>query len=633
MDALPSILLSSFLIISFSVPKSCTAADTISFNETLTDGQTLVSSGQSFELGFFSPSGSSSNRYLGIWYKSFPDTPVWVANRESPVSHSYGVLTVSADGNLVLLNNTIPSRVIWSSNSSRTMLNSVAQLLDTGNLVLKDSSNMNPDSYIWQSFDFPTDTLLPGMKLGWNLTSGLNRYLTSWKTTSDPSPGDYTFGIEISRLPQIILRRGSVKTFRSGIWNGLRFSGIYSFTSTLIKSIFVANKNEIYYMFYLGNNSIITKVTKGKRRILISFISAGSAAIAFSLLTSCMIRRRQKKRGKQSCPPLMNESIGKHSSMLKLGKLLTGQEIAVKRLSRTSGQGLKEFKNEIILISRLQHRNLVGLLGCCLEGEERMLVYEYMPNKSLDYFIFAVVLKLRTDIEQMCRADQHRRVSLMWQNRFEIAMGIAKGLLYLHHDSKLRIIHRDLKASNVLLDSSLNPKISDFGIAKIFGGDQVEGKTKHIIGTYGYMSPEYAVDGKFSEKSDVFSFGVILLEIVSGKRNTRYHHPDHYHSLLGHAWLLWNEDKAIELMDSCLEDSYVESQVQTCIQVGLLCVQKLPKDRPGMSSVVFMLGNEGMALPEPQQPGFFIERSSIEMDNFEKCNASNAETMTMPEAR
>ncbi|KAK2990166.1 hypothetical protein RJ640_014618, partial [Escallonia rubra] len=260
MDVLPSILLFSVLIISFRVPKSCSAADTISFNETFTDGQTLVSSGQSFELGFFSPSGSSSNRYLGIWYKSFPDTPVWVANRESPVSHSYGVLIVSADGNLVLLNNTIPSRVIWSSNSSRTVLNSVAQLLDTGNLVLKDSSNMNPDSYIWQSFDFPTDTFLPGMKLGWNLTSGLNRYLTSWKTTSDPSRGDYTFGIEISRLPQIVLRRGSVKTFRSGIWNGLRFSGSFSSTSTLYKSIFVANNDEIYYMFDLGDNSIITKV-------------------------------------------------------------------------------------------------------------------------------------------------------------------------------------------------------------------------------------------------------------------------------------------------------------------------------------------------------------------------------------
>ncbi|KAK2976828.1 hypothetical protein RJ640_014612 [Escallonia rubra] len=524
MDVLPSILLFSFLIISFSVPKSCTAADTISFNETLTDGQTLVSSGQSFELGFFSPSGSSSNRYLGIWYKSFPDTPVWVANRESPVSHSYGVLTVSADGNLVLLNNTIPSRVIWSSNSSRTALNSVAQLLDTGNLVLKDSSNMNPDSYIWQSFDFPTDTLLPGMKLGWNLTSGLNLYLTSWKTTSDPSRGDYTHGIDISRLPQIVLRRGSVKTFRSGIWNGLRFSGSYSFTNTLYKSIYVANKDEIYYMFDLANNSIITKLTvnqSGINQRLILDKGSSEWTIMYSSpkdtcddYGQCGANASETDKEQIELPMLdlatvttatsnfsSSNMIGKggFGSVYK-GKLLTGQEIAVKRLSKTSGQDYP--------------RNLTIIPSCS-----------------------------------------------------------------------------------------------------------------------GYMSPEYVVDGNFSERSDVFSFGVILLEIVSGKRNTGYHHPDHYHSLLGHAWLLWNEDKAIELMDSCLEDSYVESQVLACIQVGLLCVQKLPKDRPEMSSVVFMLGNEGVTLPEPQQPGFFIERSSIEMGNFDRYPCSNAGTMTMPEAR
>ncbi|PRQ30635.1 putative protein kinase RLK-Pelle-DLSV family [Rosa chinensis] len=230
------------------------------------------------------------------------------------------------------------------------------------------------------------------------------------------------------------------------------------------------------------------------------------------------------------------------------GTLIGGKEIAVKRLSKNSGQGVREFKNEVILIAGLQHRNLVKLLGCCTEDNEKMLIYEFLTNRSLDFFIF----------------DQERKKLLDWPKCFNIIDGIARGLLYLHQDSTLRMIHRDMKASNILLDSNMHPKISDFGLAKTFGGDESRSKTNIVAGTYGYMAPEYAIDEIFSMKSDVFSFGVVLLEILSRERNRGFCHADHHHNLLGHAWTLWMQDKQLELIDKTLRDSCTISEVLRC---------------------------------------------------------------------
>ncbi|XP_031491274.1 cysteine-rich receptor-like protein kinase 43 [Nymphaea colorata] len=275
------------------------------------------------------------------------------------------------------------------------------------------------------------------------------------------------------------------------------------------------------------------------------------------------------------------------------GTLRDGREIAVKKLSHASRQGQKEFKNEAELLSRVQHRNVVNLLGYCTEGVEPILVYEYVHNESLDKHLF----------------DPQKRSKLDWPKRLDIIHGVARGLLYLHQGAHCRIIHRDIKAGNILLDERWQPKISDFGMARLFPEDGKTHVNTRVAGTNGYMAPEYVMHGDLSERADVFSFGVVVLEIISGKKNSTFQPLPEAQCLLEWVWRLFKKDRSLEIMDPTLAASAEVEQVKMCTHIGLLCTQADPQLRPLMNRVVTLFHKKpGNIEEEPTRPGFHGQR-------------------------
>ncbi|XP_057774571.1 cysteine-rich receptor-like protein kinase 2 [Salvia miltiorrhiza] len=286
------------------------------------------------------------------------------------------------------------------------------------------------------------------------------------------------------------------------------------------------------------------------------------------------------------------------------GVLRDGREIAVKRLFFNNKHRAANFYNEVKMISSVEHKNLVRLLGCSCSGPESLLVYEYLPNKSLDRFIF----------------DSSRGKALRWEKRVQIIVGTAEGLVYLHENSNARIIHRDIKASNILLDSRLRAKIADFGLARSFQEDMTHISTA-IAGTLGYMAPEYLAHGQLTEKADVYSFGVLLLEIVTGKQNNRSKHTDYSDSLVNIAWKHFQERRVEELMDTNLMlSSSRRDEVVRVVHIGLLCTQEIASLRPSMSRALQMLVNEEEELAAPTSPPF-LDDTTMELTHYGNANS------------
>ncbi|KAJ0966889.1 hypothetical protein J5N97_023806 [Dioscorea zingiberensis] len=273
------------------------------------------------------------------------------------------------------------------------------------------------------------------------------------------------------------------------------------------------------------------------------------------------------------------------------GVLKNGVTIAAKVLSAESKQGVNEFLTEINTISNVKHPNLVELIGCCVQGSSRILVYEYMENSSVDRALLG---------------PKWKRCKLNWSSRSGICLGAAKGLAFLHEEIKPHIVHRDIKASNILLDRNFVPKIGDFGLAKLFP-DNVTHLSTRIAGTMGYLAPEYAMLGQLTKKADVYSFGVFILEILSGRSSSKGTQSETDQSLLEWTWQLYEEGKLIELVDPNLKE-YPEEEIKRYIKVALFCTQSATARRPSMTQVVQMLSkpiriNEKELTPPGLLPG------------------------------
>ncbi|KAF9597663.1 hypothetical protein IFM89_020543 [Coptis chinensis] len=670
------------------------AAYTLTQSQSIIDGQTLISKGATFELGFFSPS-NSKDRYLGIWYKQVSvQTLVWVANRDSPLNDTSGALKIGSIGNIVILNST--QSVIWSSNMSNAVENPIVELLDSGNLVLRDVKDGDYKSYLWQSFDYPGDTLLPGMKLGWNLKTGRNTYMSSWRNSDDPSQGDYTLAMDLTKYPELVIRNGSSKYYRSGPWNGLQFSGAPDLASNRIfKYEIVHNADEVYYIYHVIDQSVTLRIvltqtsTEGRLQHLIWVNDAQIWRVVTSIpkdrcddyapcgaYSTCEAMSQpfcQCLKGfKPKSPQAWNATDWSQGCERKTPTNCSQGEGFLKfsgvKVPDTTGTWVNMSMDlEECRVICLRNCSCVAYTNADISNGGSGCVTWFMDLtdiRNMDEDGAGQDLYVRmaaSELVSETKSGTKKHVVVIVSSTVVagiIVLGLGSWCIWSiwkkrslkgdHGKDDLELPIFDLATvksatdnfaeANKLGEGGFGPVYKHKNLVKLLGFC-MQGEEKMLVYEYmpnksldsfifglflirhiGYMSPEYAVDGHFSVKSDVFSFGVLLLEIISGKRNRGFFHPDHELNLLGHGWKLWSEDRSMELVDESMDNSCLAQEILRYIHIGLLCVQKGADQRPTMSSVVLMLSSETVVLPKPLPPGFYFERSTPIKDNLSYSN-------------
>ncbi|KAH7569055.1 hypothetical protein JRO89_XS06G0095400 [Xanthoceras sorbifolium] len=526
---------SLYTLLVFHLFQVSTTIDTITANHSIRDGNVIVSGGRVFALGFFSP-GYSVKRYLGIWYyQVLEQTIVWVANRDHPISGTSGVLAINSQGNLVLYEGNQSTAPVWSTNVSVTsMNNTVAQLLDSGNLVLAQNG---AKTMLWQSFDHPTHTMLPFMKLGLDRRKGVDRFLTSWKSLDDPGTGNYSYRIDPSGFPQLSLYKGSVKWWRTGSWTGKKWTGVPEMTRNYIFNVtFVNNEDEVSIMYGVTDPSILTRMIVNESGIEQRFTwnNRENRWIGFW------------SAPKEQCDYYSHCGANSNCNPYRSGEFectcLPGSE--------------PKYPHEWYLRDGSGGCNWKHGMSPCQRGEGFVkLARVKVPDTSVTHVDMSLNLR---ECENKCLSN----------------------------------------CSCIAYTSAYSESYSGIGCLT-YHGDLLDTRTYTNTGQDLYVRVNAAELALYAKNGSLGKKDIVAIVICSFLAMLL---------LVAFVWDQWKEGKAIEIVDKSMGGSYSLHEVLRCIQIGLLCVQEQATDRPTMSSVVFMLGNDH-PLPSPKQPAFITKRT------------------------